>query len=276
MMKTITLLLALLAASASYGQIVINELDSDQTSTDTEEFIELLSATPNFSLNGYIVVLFNGNATDNTSYTTVDLTGFTTDASGYFIIGADAVPGVDIALGANNNIQNGADAVAIYQDSASNFPNGSLPTTTNLVDALVYGTNDDDDVELLAALGEMTQYNESAVDSEIESLQLANDGTYCTALPTLRSENACTILNSNSSSQSRFSIYPNPATNGYVNITSKFAGTKKVVVYDVLGNQLINTTLAGERLNISALSSGVYILNITQQKATITKKLVVK
>lgn len=275
-MKKITLLLALALAGTSFGQIVINELDADQTSTDTEEFIELLSATPNFSLDGYIVVLFNGNSADNASYTTVDLAGFSTDAEGYFIIGADAVPGVDIALGADNTIQNGADAVAIYQDDAANFPNGTPPTTTNLIDALVYGTNDPDDADLLAALGETVQWNEDAVDADIESLQLANDGTYCTALPTLRAENACTILNLNESAQARFSIYPNPATNGYVNITSKFAGAKKVVVYDVLGKQLISTTLAGDRLNISNLNSGVYILNITQQNTSVTKKLVVK
>jgi hypothetical protein len=276
MMKKITLLLALLMVGTSFGQIVINELDADQTSTDTEEFIELLSATPNFNLDGYIVVLFNGNIADNLSYTTVDLSGFTTDAEGYLIIGSDAVTGVDIALGADNTIQNGADAIAIYQDDAANFPNGTPPTTTNLIDALVYGTSDPDDADLLAALGETVQYDEDAVDADIESLQLANDGTYCTALPTLRDENACTVLNTNEVAQSRFSIYPNPATNGFVNITSKFAGAKKVTVYDVLGKELINTTLTGDRLNISALNSGVYILNITQQNASVTKKLVVK
>jgi len=37
----------------SYGQVVINELDADTPSTDTQEFVELKSDSPNFSLDGY-------------------------------------------------------------------------------------------------------------------------------------------------------------------------------------------------------------------------------
>lgn len=184
-MKKITLLLALFIASISYGQIVINEVDSDQTSTDTTEFVELLSDTPNFSLNGYIVVLFNGSS--DTSYETVDLTGFTTDANGYFIIGSDATPGVDIMLGPDNTIQNGTDAVAIYQDSAATFPDGTAATTTNLIDAVVYTTGDGDDEDLRMALGLSTFYDEDANGmKDTESVQRAPDGTYCTGTPTLR------------------------------------------------------------------------------------------
>jgi len=189
-MKKITLLLALFIVSISFGQITINEVDADQTSTDTEEFIELLSDTPNFSLDGYIVVLYNGSS--DVSYTTVDLTGFTTDVNGYFIIGSDAVTGVDIALGPDNTIQNGADAIAIYQDAAGNFPDGTAVTSTNLIDAIVYGTSDGDDAELLAGLGETVQYDENLNGmKDTESIQARGDGTYCVALPTLRAANAC-------------------------------------------------------------------------------------
>ncbi|RMB58523.1 T9SS C-terminal target domain-containing protein [Dokdonia sinensis] len=193
-MKKITLLLALLVASFSYGQIVINEVDADQTGTDETEFIELLSDTGNFSLDGYIVVLFNGGQASNTNYRTIDLQGQTTDANGYFIIGGDLVSGADITLGADNVIQNGPDAVAIYQASASDFPEDAPvpPTTTNLIDALVYGTNDADDAGLLSDLGESIQYDEDANNAkDTESLQRRDDGTFCAALPTLRAENAC-------------------------------------------------------------------------------------
>ena len=44
------------------GQIVINELDSDTVSIDDQEFLELKSDTPNFPLDGYVVVFFNGSA----------------------------------------------------------------------------------------------------------------------------------------------------------------------------------------------------------------------
>ncbi|WP_339702710.1 T9SS type A sorting domain-containing protein [uncultured Marixanthomonas sp.] len=277
MMKKITLLAALFASVASFAQISINEVDSDQTSTDTEEFIELLSDTPNFSLDGYVVVLFNGNTTDNVSYTTVDLAGFETDSDGYFVIGSDAVSGADVTLGADNTIQNGADAVAIYQDDAANFPNETPATTTNLIDVIVYGTSDDDDTDLLAALGETVQYDENANgNKDTESLQLNTDGTYCVAEPTLRAENDCEPLSVGNNFDSQFSIYPNPASNGFVNIVSKVNGAKQIAVFDVLGKQVINTTLTGERLNIASLTSGVYIVKINQGNASVTKKLVVK
>ena len=39
-------------------------------------------------------------------------------------------------------LQNGPDAVALYIGNASDFPNGTIATTTNLQDAIVYGTDD--------------------------------------------------------------------------------------------------------------------------------------
>tara|TARA_R110000787_G_scaffold137132_1_gene249852 strand:+ start:7335 stop:8273 length:939 start_codon:yes stop_codon:yes gene_type:complete len=76
--------------------------------------------------------------------------------------------------------------------------------------------------------------------------------------------------------QEIFSIYPNPASNGYVNITSTTSGVKTVLVYDVLGKQVINTVISADRLNVSALTSGVYIMKITQNGISSTKKLVIR
>ena len=73
-----------------------------------------------------------------------------------------------------------------------------------------------------------------------------------------------------------FNFYPNPATQGFVNISSKTAGAKEVVVFDVLGNQLINTRLTSNRLDIANLNSGIYIVKIEQGNSTTTKKLVIK
>lgn len=193
-MKKITLLLALFCASFTFAQTVyINEVDADQTGTDTEEFIELATTNGNTSLDGYVVVLFNGGSSDDSSYNAFDLTGFSTDADGYLILGSDAIAGAEISLGADNGVQNGADAIAIYQDNIANWENGTLPTTTNLVDAIVYGTSDDDDTDLLAALGETVQYDENLNgNKDTESLQLNAAGdAFCTALPTLRDTNVC-------------------------------------------------------------------------------------
>ena len=74
------------------------------------------------------------------------------------------------------------------------------------------------------------------------------------------------------------SIYPNPVSNGklYIYITSKRSLTKTIVVYNVLGKQISSTVLTGKEFNISQLSTGVYILKITENNISETRKLVIK
>jgi endonuclease/exonuclease/phosphatase family metal-dependent hydrolase len=130
---------------------VINEVDADQTSTDTQEFVEIYDGgVGNVSLNGKTLVLFNG-ATD-TAYTVIPFTASDfTDANGFFVVGDSAVSPTPNKLfsTSSNSVQNGADAVALYSGS---FSVGGAVTTTNLIDALVYDTDDPDDTGLLVLL----------------------------------------------------------------------------------------------------------------------------
>ena len=173
------------------AQIVINELDSDTPSTDTLEFIELKSDTPNFSLNVYIVVLFNGSTNGmDSSYFVIDLDGYTTDVNGLLLIGSNTVVPFPQLLISQNVIQNGADAVAVYQADILDFPRGTLATTTNLIDALVYDTSDADDTVLMGLLGVTQQINENKNGNKTtESIQRNNDGTYTVTTPTPRQLN---------------------------------------------------------------------------------------
>ena len=171
------------------SQIVINEIDSDTPSIDTKEFIELKSEIPNFSLNGYVMVLFNGSSNGgDSSYFTIDLDGFTTDVNGLLLIGSNGASPVPQLLISENVIQNGADAAAIYLGSSIDFPEGTLATTTNLIDALVYDTSDADDIVLMDLLGVTQQINEGAANNT-NSIQRANDGSYFVATPTPRQLN---------------------------------------------------------------------------------------
>ncbi|SFZ89586.1 Por secretion system C-terminal sorting domain-containing protein [Flaviramulus basaltis] len=74
------------------------------------------------------------------------------------------------------------------------------------------------------------------------------------------------------------SIYPNPVSSGktYIYITSKYNFNKKIEFYNVLGKQIFSTNLTGKELNISNLSKGVYILKITENNTSETRKLVIK
>jgi len=187
-MKNLLTLLILLISYVSYSQVVINELDSDTPSTDNKEFIELKSTAPNFSLNGYVLVLFNGNATSTTanrSYFTLDLNGLTTDSNGIILIGNSLVSPVPEKIFSDNIIQNGADGVGLYLGNASDFPDFTLATTTNLIDALMYDTQDSDATALMALLGVTAQYNENQNNLQTtQSVQRKSDGTYETKNPT--------------------------------------------------------------------------------------------
>ena len=177
MKKFILSIILVLISNFSFSQLFINELDSDTPSTDDKEFIELKSTVPNFSLNGYVIVLFNGTGTlINRSYYVIDLTGFSTDVNGIFVLGNNLVAPVPDKYLPDSIIQNGPDGVGLYLGSSSDFPNNTLATTTNLVDAIVYGTNDPDATSLMGLLGVATQINES--NSTVNSMQRKNDGTY--------------------------------------------------------------------------------------------------
>lgn len=178
-------LIFIFAFSLSYGQIVINEIDSDTPSTDTKEFVELKTVTPNFPLDGYVLVFFNGNG--NLSYFALSLNGLVSDANGLVVVGNELVAPVPAKIFANSSIQNGPDAVAVYQGAYADFPVGTLPTTTNLITALGHGTHTGDEMSsLLALLGNPPYAKEgtTSAQSVVNSIQRKPDGTYEAKLPT--------------------------------------------------------------------------------------------
>ena len=71
-------------------------------------------------------------------------------------------------------------------------------------------------------------------------------------------------------------IYPNPVTNNKVFITSTLNDIKQIDIYDVLGKKVMSEMLIGKELNVSELSSGVYILKIRENNLSATRKLVVR
>jgi len=71
-------------------------------------------------------------------------------------------------------------------------------------------------------------------------------------------------------------LYPNPVSNGKVYITSKNDLDKDIIIFDVLGKKVLQTSISSKELGISNLSPGVYIIKINEGEATATRKLIVK
>jgi hypothetical protein len=125
--------------SAQTPTILINEVDADTPGTDSAEFLELYDGgVGNTDLTGLVLVLFNGS--DDASYQSYDLDGWSTDADGYFVLCGDAgnVANCDLDVSPNTDlVQNGADAVALLVGDAVDFPKDTPVTTDGLSVALM-------------------------------------------------------------------------------------------------------------------------------------------
>lgn len=163
-------------------RLQINELDADTPGTDMAEFVEISTGVPNVNLTGYTLVMFNGATANDPSYLALGLTQ-SADANGLLVVGnSGAVPMPAITF-MNNTLQNGADAVGVFQTVQATFPNGTAATSTRLIDALVYDTADADDATLLDTLlwpaGDMrrVQVDENGMaSSQMVSIQRCGDG----------------------------------------------------------------------------------------------------
>ncbi len=245
----------------SFSQIiVINELDCDTPGIDTQEFVELKSATPNFSLNGYVLVFFNGNAesasTGNKSYLTVSLDGITTDANGIAVVGSNDVSPVPNRIFGNNLIQNGPDAVAVYQGTYLDFPDGTLATTTNLIHALAYGTSDPDATQLMNLLGVTTQWDEG-LNGQVttQSIQRKNDGTYETKTPTPGAPNDGSGVVYNGVTISTSATQINEGDSFTITFTTQTAVTSPLNFDFTLNNETFNTADFTGSTNVSIVTS---------------------
>lgn len=168
---------------------VINEADVDSPGFDDREFVELFGE-PGADLSDLVVVLYRGN--NNTVYGAYDLDGFSLNEEGLFVLGSAAVANVSLVI-PDNTLRNGPDAIALYQGSANDFPEGTEVQLDNLLDALVYDTNDADATGLWPLLlPDQPQINEAQNNnSALESMSRVPDGgaprvteTYVAQAPT--------------------------------------------------------------------------------------------
>lgn len=70
-------------------------------------------------------------------------------------------------------------------------------------------------------------------------------------------------------------VYPNPVVDGKLFINTDANSSKEVVIYDVLGKQVLKAT-TNNAVNVSNLNGGVYIVKITEEGKTATRKLVIR
>lgn len=75
---------------------------------------------------------------------------------------------------------------------------------------------------------------------------------------------------------SNVSLFPNPANSGFVTIKTAVPGEKQINIVDVLGKTVLATVIFNDEIDISKLSSGVYLVRIQKDNAIAAKKLVIR
>ena len=287
------------SAEPNSNPLIINEVDADQDGADEADFVELFDGgTGNTDLSGYVLVFFDGSF--DTSYRAIDLDLQETSVDGYFVVCGNSltVPRCDLSIGIQINlIQNGPDAVALFEGNAADFPFGSPVTLNNLVDAIVYDTDDPDDAGLLILLnaGE-PQVNEGTGGfGRFHSSQRIPNGaggsrntlSYDQHLPTPGTENDVRSVNNElEDALPRFAKleqnYPNPFNQTtsilYSLSTPQFV---ELTVSDLLGRQLAVLVMeqqsAGEyqvTFDASNFVSGTYLYQLQTGGKVLTRRMI--
>ncbi|MBV1887798.1 MAG: T9SS type A sorting domain-containing protein [Urechidicola sp.] len=74
-----------------------------------------------------------------------------------------------------------------------------------------------------------------------------------------------------------FSVYPNPVNAGEFSIRSFSNLERTVQIYDMLGKQVYNKQVeANDRVQVSNLTQGIYILKVEEDGKTATRKLIIE
>ena len=207
------------------SEVVINELNADNPGgNDTQEFVELYGE-PNASLDNLVIVFYGGST--GGSYAAFDLDGYSTDENGFFVLGDTLTTNVDYMI-TSATLQNGADGVALFVGNGSDFPNTTQPTTQNLVDVMIYGTDDAPATSLITGFGldvmfpGYAQFNETVQTAGLDLTQsrIPDGGPALSNYNVVLQALTPGTFNVNVSVQEvegfeQLTLYPNPTSNNF-------------------------------------------------------------
>ncbi len=253
MRKNFTLLAIFFSLYICHSQVVINEVDSDTPGTDIGEFVELKSTSPNFSLNGYVLVLYNGGTTGtgNLSYKAYDLSPYSTDVNGIFHAGNPLVAPTPALVITNNTFQNGPDAIALYKGNLSDFPTNTIAHKNGLIDAITYTNLDVNGIqptELMTIFGiSACPYDYQPLNSESKSIQRKADGSYeyKTPTPGLNNDGSGVILTYLSVTSNNSTINEGQTLEVTISSSKVISGTALTIPFTLINGNFTTSDYSG-------------------------------
>ena len=236
--------------------VYINEIHYDNSGTDAGEFVEVVGPAGT-DLSTYTISLYNGSSTSLKVYSTITLSG-TIDDEG---------AGVGAVSFATAGIQNGAPDGVSLSNGGTNIQFISYEGSFTAADGPALGLTSADVIVIEDGLltGTSLEYNEASMVWVV----ITDDtpGLFAQG-PVLSTKNFNAIKG--------LSMYPNPVKDGNLYITSNSSEAKTVGVYDILGKQVLSAKTSNNAVNVSNLKGGAYIVRITEDGKTDTRKLIIE
>jgi hypothetical protein len=85
------------------------------------------------------------------------------------------------------------------------------------------------------------------------------------------------VLSSNSFDNiNGLSMYPNPLSGNTLYLTSTANAAMSIEIYDLLGKEVLKANVTNNAVNVSMLTAGVYVVKVTEEGKTATRKLVIQ
>lgn len=271
----ILLLFVLVLSYSASAQLIINEVLYDPPSGEAgdangdgtrssmeDEFIEFINnSTTSLDVSGYMIFDFSiEDGTKTLRHTIPDNTVL--PANGVLIVFGGGTPtgsfgGATVVTdtgSAGLSLQNSGEKILIEDASGTQILEFDSDALSNNPDESY--TRDPD------ITGDFVQH--ASIDSANGAL--FSPGTKVDG----------TALSVNTFAKNELSIFPNPANNGVVNITSPLAGDKTIAMYDITGRLVKQAVLTSETLDVQALAAGMYVLKISIEDKSSTTKLLIQ
>ena len=295
MKKHYILLLTLIISTLSFGQVIITEI-ADPVDNTAARYVEIYNVgTTGFDLTGYYLGRWtNDNATPTTS-AKVSLTSIGTLGAGQFAIIAANETAFKTAFNVNPDINagtggaadsNGDDQIAIFDASDAIVDLFGVPGEDGNTPVVTCHEFEDGRAERKAGISSpISTWNEAEWNVWSDSTPASTCTSHVTDAAGLDANSTnfdpgswigASTASADRFDVTRFNLYPNPSKGDFANITSTKAGAIQAQVFDVLGKQVLNSLVINDRLNISTLHKGVYIVKLTQNETRSTKKLIIQ
>jgi len=291
-MKTFTprflfLFVFALAAFNASAQLVINEVDYDQPSTDSSEFIELYNNSSNaVMLSDYSLVFFNGNTASLVLYDSLTLPGVSLLPGAFYVVcgfSTGLVTTCDTSMyttiGSGGRIQNGGSGGNTAPDAIAIRNN----TTLAIIDAVSYegscpapyvegngiaDTLSDNGITPNVSISRYPDGNDTQDNAADFFLVCSTPGaTNCQPTATVDRGKRSNAV----------SVYPNPASS-FVTVESNTTKSVSVSLRNILGKEVKHFSSQRNKLtiDINGLEAGVYLLFIRTDVGESTQRLIVR